>query len=89
LREHPDSAYSNKAGKKIEECRELLAKHELYVARFYFKSKHYEAALGRFEDLLAGYNDVLSPNTRKEVKKLIVACRERLSEETKEETDED
>jgi len=88
-REHPGSAYSSKASKSIEECRELLAKHELYVARFYLKSKHYEAALGRFEGLLEGYNDVLSSSTRKEVNKLVGACEERLSEEKQEEKDED
>ena len=84
VREYPDCAYSSKASKKIEECRELLVRHELYIARFYFKSKHYEAALCRFEGVLSGYNDVLSSKTEKEVKKGIVACEERLSEEAQE-----
>jgi outer membrane protein assembly factor BamD len=89
LREHPGCGYSIKATKKIEECRELLARHELYVARFYFKSKHYEAALCRFEGVLSGYSDVLSSSTEKEVKKRIVACEQRLSAKAQQETAKD
>jgi outer membrane protein assembly factor BamD len=81
LKEHPDSTYANTAKERIQDCRKLLAQHELYVAKFYFKSKHYEAALSRFEGLLAGYTDVLPIDKRREVLNFVVACKEKLSEE--------
>ena len=80
LKEHPDSAYSSKASERIQDCRKLLAEHELYVANFYYKSKHYRAALSRFEGLLAGYSDVLSSDKQSQVNKLILACKEQLAE---------
>ncbi len=64
----------------MQTCRSLLAKHELYVGRFYYKSKHYGAALARFEGVLVGYNDVLTLDTKREVEKLILACKEKLAE---------
>ena len=87
LREHADSAYASEATKKINDCRKLLAEHELYVGRFYYKSKHYSAALGRFEGVLTGYMDVLSPNTRREVERLIIACKAQLSDRIGDEAD--
>lgn len=87
LREHPDSAYAGEAIKKIKDCRRLLADHELYVGRFYFRSEHYEAALARFEGVLTGYNDVLPSKTQKELEKLIVACKKKLSDQSPEEAD--
>ncbi|MEJ2365267.1 MAG: outer membrane protein assembly factor BamD, partial [Deltaproteobacteria bacterium] len=59
---------------------EHLAKHDLYIGRFYYKSKHYKAALGRFEGVLTGYMDVLSPQTQREVERLITACTAKLSD---------
>ena len=87
LKEHYDSAYATEATKKINDCRKLLAEHELYVGRFYYKSKHYSAALGRFEGILTGYMDVLPSNTRREIERLIVACRAKLSDRIGDEAD--
>jgi outer membrane protein assembly factor BamD len=87
LKEHYDSAYAREATKKINDCRKLLAEHELYVGRFYYKSKCYSAALGRFEGVLTGYMDVLPPNTQREVERLIIACKAKLSEYIGDEAD--
>ena len=81
LKEHPNSTYANTAKERIQDCRKLLAQHELYVAKFYFKSELYEAALGRFEGLLANYKDVLPLNKRTEVLNFVLACKEKLSEQ--------
>ena len=81
LKEQPNSTYADTARERIQECRKLLAKHELYVAKFYFKSKLYEAALGRFESVLERYKDVLSISKRREVLNSISTCKEKLSEE--------
>jgi outer membrane protein assembly factor BamD len=81
LKEHDDSSYATEARKKIDDCRKLLAEHDLYVGRFYYKSKYYRAALGRFEDVLTGYMDVLPPDTQREVEKLITACTAKLADQ--------
>ncbi len=50
--EYPSSDYALKAKPRIKELKELLAKHELYVAKFYYKMKYYRAAYGRLVYLL-------------------------------------
>ena len=75
------SPHLENARERIQVCRELLAKHELYVAKFYFKSKRYKAALGRFESVLEHYKDVLPISERREVLNSISGCKEKLSEE--------
>jgi outer membrane protein assembly factor BamD (BamD/ComL family) len=50
------------------------------VGRFYYKAKRYRAALGRFESLLAGYQDVLESETQQEVEGLILVCKEKLAD---------
>ncbi len=87
LKEHYDSAYASEATKRINYCRKLLAEHELYVGRFYYKSEHYSAALGRFEGVLTGYMDVLPPNTQREVERLIISCKAKLSDRIGDEAD--
>ncbi|MDY6903349.1 MAG: outer membrane protein assembly factor BamD [Thermodesulfobacteriota bacterium] len=54
----PESEYAEKAETPLQECRKSLADHELYVGRFYFKSKHYEAALARFQTVVEQYPEV-------------------------------
>ena len=88
LREHTESAYAGEARKKINDCRAHLAEHDLYIGRFYYKSKYYRAALGRFEGVLTGYMDVLPPRTQREVERLITACTAKLSDRMGDEADE-
>jgi outer membrane protein assembly factor BamD len=87
LREHAESAYASEARKKINDCRKLLAEHDLYVGRFYYNSEYYKAALGRFEGVLTGYVDVLPPQTQREVERLITACTAKLSDRIGDEAD--
>ena len=54
---HPDGPYALKAEKHINQCLKTLAGHDLYVGRFYFKTKHYKAALHRFKAVLKRYPD--------------------------------
>jgi len=53
----PDSEYAQKAQAHIAKCISDLAAKEMYVGRFYFKSKKYQAALSRFEGVIANYPD--------------------------------
>lgn len=53
----PKDTHIPRAEKKIIKCMESIAEHEEYVAQFYLKSKHYKAALKRFETIFAIYPD--------------------------------
>ncbi len=79
VKSHPGSPYEENAVKKVRFCRQHLADHEVYVGRFYYKSKHYQAALARFQGVLNGYEDVLEPKGREEIEALALACKEKLA----------
>ncbi|MBF0200404.1 MAG: outer membrane protein assembly factor BamD [Desulfamplus sp.] len=71
----PDSRYSKKALDNIDQCMESLAGHEEYVARYYLKTKHYKAALKRFESIFANYPDT---EAGKRALEQISLCKERM-----------
>ncbi len=77
VKAYPGSEYAAKGNERIRECHERLAEHEFYVGRFYFKTKHYEAALGRFNDILNKYPD---SNLRKQATSYARRCESKLSE---------
>ena len=54
----PEDGYALRARAHIIQCNKSLAGHDLYVGRFYYKSKHYKAALHRFKSVLSNYPDV-------------------------------
>jgi len=58
LKNYPDDPYSNKAQELYRLCLKSLADHDLYVGLFYYKSKHYKAALERFKAVVLLYPDV-------------------------------
>ncbi|MBW2598249.1 MAG: outer membrane protein assembly factor BamD, partial [Deltaproteobacteria bacterium] len=57
-KQFPKDPYAIKAEENIKKCLKSLTGHELYVGLFYLKSKHYKAALHRFESILTQYPDV-------------------------------
>ncbi len=57
-KQFPDNTYAIKAGDRINKCLKSLAAHEFHVGLFYYKSKHYKAALKRFKAVLSKYPDV-------------------------------
>lgn len=57
LQNYPNSPYTLEAKKRIQELRELLAQHELYVAKFYYKIKYYRGAYNRLLYLIENYPD--------------------------------
>ena len=67
--QHPDSDEAKLAGERIRECRSKLAKHEIYVARFYFKREKFKAATLRSNYLLEHY-----PNLGFEAEALLLAA---------------
>jgi outer membrane protein assembly factor BamD len=58
IKQFPEDPYAAKAGVHIKKCLQSLAGHEFHVGLFYFKNKHYKAALKRFEAVLNKYPDV-------------------------------
>jgi outer membrane protein assembly factor BamD len=55
--QYPDSPYADLARSRIEYCRELLAEHEMAVARFYLRQKNRKAGEVRLLDLVNSFND--------------------------------
>jgi outer membrane protein assembly factor BamD len=55
---YPNSEYTAQAETYIRMSLKNMAGHEFYVAEFYFKSKHYNAAIVRFRAVVSNYPDV-------------------------------
>lgn len=77
---YPKSEYAKKAQILIMKCRELLAQHELYVAKFYYRTHQYKAAMFRLETLRNKYSDVRNPKLKREFKELYTKCYKKLCE---------
>ena len=58
IRTYPATSYAKKAEEHMRVCNRNLAEHEFYVGMFYYKSKHYKAALERFKTVLRSYPDL-------------------------------
>ena len=78
-KQFPDSVYSVKAQENIKQCLKSLAGHDLYVGLFYYKSKHYKAALDRFKSIISNYSDV---GVHNEALKYIVLCEATIKEQS-------
>jgi len=76
--QHPDSLFAVKAAEHIRVCLERLARHEMSVARFYFRGKQYQAAEDRLTSLLADYPDV---GVHQEALEFLARVRVKLAEE--------
>jgi outer membrane protein assembly factor BamD len=48
----PQNPQVAEAKKKMQHCQRQLAEHEFYIGHFYYRTKKYRAALGRFEGIL-------------------------------------
>lgn len=57
-RQYPQDPHAQQARTHITKCLQNIAGHEFYVGKFYFKSKHYAAALNRFMSVVTRYPDV-------------------------------
>jgi outer membrane protein assembly factor BamD len=58
VKRFPRDAYARRAGLRIRKCYIFLAKHELYVGDFYFRSRNYRAAAARYRYVLEHYPDL-------------------------------
>jgi outer membrane protein assembly factor BamD len=55
---YPNSEYTAQAENYIRLSLKSMAGHEFYVGEFYFKNKHYKAAIVRFRTVVTNYPDV-------------------------------
>ena len=78
-RQHPEDPYALKADEKAKECLKSIAGHEFLVGLYYFKSKHYKAALARFRSVLSQYPDV---GVHQQALQYIARCEAELNGET-------
>ncbi|MEJ2656067.1 MAG: outer membrane protein assembly factor BamD [Desulfobacterales bacterium] len=58
IRQFPNNSYAHRAQERMKVCIKSLAGHDFYVGFFYYKNKHYKAALKRFRSVLTQYPDV-------------------------------
>lgn len=58
IRQFPDNSYAHRSRELMKVCIKSLAGHDFYVGLFYYKTKHYKAALIRFKSVLTNYPDV-------------------------------
>lgn len=81
IKQFPEDDYALSAQQKIDQCLKSLAGHELYVGIFYYKSKHYKAALNRFNTVISDYPDV---GTHKKALEYIALCKASLEKKESE-----
>ena len=74
-KEYPDNKFVVEVNKKIDFCLLRLVSHEIYVGKFYFKSKHYKSALSRFKGILKNYPDA---GLNDEVSNYISLCKQKI-----------
>lgn len=76
LKQYPKGQYATMAREALTECYRMLAHHELYVGKFYFRSGKYNSALQRFKNAIEQYPDVGQYN---EALDFIARCNEALA----------
>lgn len=58
VRQYPNSEWAQKAFPRLKEALARQAMHDMTVGNFYYNTKQYEAAIGRFKRVLTQYPDV-------------------------------
>lgn len=79
-KQFPGDPYAHRAEERIKECFKSLAGHDFYVGKFYYKSKHYKAALHRFKSVLSNYPDV---GIHQKALQYIILCEDLLAKHQK------
>jgi outer membrane protein assembly factor BamD len=57
-KQFPEDQYARRSEEHISKCLKSLAGHTYRVGVFYYKTKHYKAALHRFMSIISDYPDV-------------------------------
>ena len=80
LRTFPNSPYTEEAKALSQKSNNFLAKHELYVANFYLRTKEFDQAKGRAEYLLTGFPDSPAAAEAKELLNKVEATKKKVGE---------
>jgi outer membrane protein assembly factor BamD len=78
-KQYPADTYAKKAREHIKKCYKSMAAHDLYVGKFYYKSKHYQAALERFKTVISKYPDT---GVHQEALKQIALCEAKIAKQS-------
>lgn len=78
VKTYPKSEYAKKARSKIGRCKDLLGRHEYYVARFYYRIGEYRASMLRLQTLKTYYLDVKDSELQTNFRELYAKCVEKL-----------
>ena len=57
-KQFPEDQYARRSEEHISKCLKSLAGHTYLIGVFYYKTKHYKAALHRFMSIISDYPDV-------------------------------
>jgi outer membrane protein assembly factor BamD len=57
LRDYPRNPYRETAKLRIRQCRNLIAEYEFLVGKFYYNKSAYNAAIGRFTEIIRNFPD--------------------------------
>jgi outer membrane protein assembly factor BamD len=79
-KQFPEDGYAHRAEENIKKCIKSLAGHEFYVGLFYYKNKHYKAALSRFKSVLSNFPDV---GIHQQALQYVSLCEEALTKDQK------
>ncbi len=58
IKQYPRSEWAVRAQPRLQEATRRLAAHDMVVGKYYYKTKAYRAAMGRFKRVLTHYPDV-------------------------------
>ncbi len=72
----PQSPQAAEGKKRLQVCQKQMADYEFYVGHFYFRTKKYKAALGRFEGILQKYPEC---GLEEKIKPLVGTCRSEIA----------
>jgi outer membrane protein assembly factor BamD len=84
IEQYPKDQYAVRAREHIDRCEKSLAGNAYIIGEFYYRTKHYKAALHRFESIISDYPDV---GYHKLALDSIAKCEVAIAEEESEETE--
>ncbi|MCB2225129.1 MAG: outer membrane protein assembly factor BamD [Desulfarculaceae bacterium] len=58
IKQYPQSEWAVRCQPRLQEATRRLAAHDMVVGKYYFQTKSYRAAMGRFKRVLTQYPDV-------------------------------
>ncbi|MBI4495870.1 MAG: outer membrane protein assembly factor BamD [Deltaproteobacteria bacterium] len=78
IENYPQSPQAEEGRMRLRYCRLHLAQHEYSIGHFYYRTKKFQAALGRFEGILQRYPDL---GWEERLNPLIKECRTKVERE--------